>query len=57
MRFTDVVGPTTPTSLDDFRYFITFSDEYSSHAIVEFMRNGKRVYENIEKYLCDYGSP
>ena len=34
---TDVVGPITPPpSVDGFRYFVTFIDDYSSHACVKF---------------------
>ena len=42
--FTDVVDPITPSSVDGFRYFVTFIDEYSSHACVRFMRHcGTRI--------------
>ena len=35
--FTDVVGPITQSGVDGFRYFVTFIDDYSSHACVKFM--------------------
>ena len=55
--FTDVVGPITPSSVDGFRYFVTFIDEHSSYACVKFMRNKNEVYQKFKEYLADYGTP
>ena len=55
--FTDVVRPITPSSVDGFRYFVTFIDEHSSHACVKFMRNKNEVYQKFKEYIADYGTP
>ena len=55
--FTDVVGPITPPSADSFRYFVTFIDDHSSHACVNFMRNKNEVYQKFKEYPADYGTP
>ena len=55
--FTDVVGPITPSSVDGFRYFVTFIDEHSSYACVKFLRNKNEVYQKFKEYLADYGTP
>ena len=55
--FTDVVGPITPSSVDGFRYFVTFIDEQSSRAYVKFMRNTNEVYQNFKEYHAENGTP
>ena len=50
--FTDVVGPITPSSLDGFRYFVTFIDDYSSHACVKFMRHKNQALQKFEEYIA-----
>ena len=54
--FTDVVGPVTPFNVDGFRYFVTFVDEYSSHACVKFMRTKNEGYQKFKEYLANYGT-
>ena len=49
--FTDVAGPITPSSTDGFRYFVTFIDEYSSHASVKFMRHKNKLYKSSRNTL------
>ena len=45
------MGPVTPSSVDGFRYFVTFIDEYSSHACGKFMRTKNEVYRKFKDYL------
>ena len=54
--FSNVVGRITPSSVDGFRYFVTFIDEHSSYACVNFMRNKNEVYQKFKEYLSDYGT-
>ena len=55
--FSDVVGPITPSSKDGFRYFVTFIDEYSSHACVKFMRYKNQVLQKFKEYIAECGTP
>ena len=55
--FSDVVGPITPSSKDGFRYFVTFVDEYSSHACVKFMRHKNQVLQKFKEYIAECGTP
>ena len=41
--FFDFVGPITASGVDGFRYFVTFIDEYSSHACANFIRDKNQV--------------
>ena len=49
--FTDVVGPITPATVDGFRYFVTFIDDYSSHACVNFMRHKNQALQKLKRIL------
>ena len=51
------MGPVTPSSVDGFRYFVTFIDEYSSHECGKFMRTKNEVYRKFKDYLADYVTP
>ena len=55
--FTDVVGPITPSSVDGFRYFLTFIDDYSSHACVKFMRHKNQALQKFKEYIAENGTP
>ena len=55
--FSDVVGPITPSSKDGFKYFVTFVDEYSSHACVKFMRHKNQVLQKFKEYIAECGTP
>ena len=55
--FTDVVGPVTPSSVDGCRCFVTFYDEYSSHACVKFMRTKNEVHQKFKEYFAHYRTP
>ena len=55
--FNDVVGPIIPSSKDGFRYFVTFVDEYSSHACVKFMRHKNHVLQKFKEYIAECGTP
>ena len=55
--FTDVVGPITPSSVDGFRYFITFDDDCSSHACVKFMRHKNQALQKFKEYIAENGTP
>ena len=55
--FTDVVGPIAPSSVDGFRYFVTFIDDYSSHACVKFMRHKNEALQNFKEYIAENGTP
>ena len=55
--FSDVVGPITPSSKDGFRYFVTFIDEYSSHACVKFMHHKNQVLQKFKEYIAECGTP
>ena len=55
--FTDVVGPMTPSSVDGFRYFVIFIDDYSSHACVKFMRHKNQALQKFKEYLAENGIP
>ena len=47
--FTDVVGPIMPSSVDGFRYFVTFIDDYSSHVCVKFMRHKNQALRKFKE--------
>ena len=51
--FTDIVGPLTPSSVDGFRYLVTFIDDYSSHACVKFMRRKNQALQKFKEYLAE----
>ena len=51
--FTDVVGPITPSSVDGFRYFVTFLDDFSSHACVKFMRQKNQALQKFKEYIAE----
>ena len=53
----DVVGPITPSSKDGYRYFVTFIDEYSSHACVKFIRHKSEVLQKFKEYIAECGTP
>ena len=55
--FTDVVGLITPSSVDGFRYFSTFIDDYSSHAYVKFMQHKNQVLQKFKDYLAEIDAP
>ena len=55
--FTDVVGPITPSSVNGFRYFFTFIDDYSSHACVKFMRHKNQALQKFKEYIAEIGTP
>ena len=55
--FSDVVGPITASSKDGFRYFVTFIDEYSSHACVKFMHHKNQVLQKFKEYIAECGTP
>ena len=55
--FTDVVDPIKPSSVDGFRYFVTFIDDYSSHACVKFMRHKNQALQKFKKYIAENGTP
>ena len=55
--FTDVVGPITPSSVDGFRYFVTFIDDYSSHVCVKFMRHKNQALQKFKEYIAENGTP
>ena len=50
--FTDVVGPIMPSSKDGFRHFVTFVDQYSSHACVKFMKHKNQVLQKFQRVRC-----
>ena len=54
--FADVVGQITPSSVNGFRYVVTISDEYSSHAGVNFMRLKNQALQKFKEYLAENGS-
>ena len=47
--FTDVAGPLNPSSVDGFRYFVTYIDDYSSHACVKFMGHKNQALQNFQE--------
>ena len=55
--FTDVGRPKTPSSVDGFRYFVTFVDVYSPHACVKFMRTKNQVLQKFKEYIAGNGTP
>ena len=55
--FTGVVGPITPSSVDGFPYFVTFIDDYSSHACVKFMRHKNQALQKFKEYIAENGTP
>ena len=44
--YSDVMGQIEPASINDYRYVITFLDEYTKNSVVKFL---KFKYEELEK--------
>ena len=40
-----------------FRYFVTYIDDYSSHAYAKFLRHKNQALQNFEEYLAENGTP
>ena len=55
--FSNLVETIVPSSVDGFRFLVTFIGEYNSHACVKIMRTKNQVYQKLKEYLANYGTP
>lgn len=49
----DVCGPMPSKSLSDKLYFITFTDDYSRHITVAFIKSKDEVKDHVKKYIAN----
>lgn len=47
---TDVCGPIDPVTWDGFKYFLTFTDDYTHFVMVYLLKNKYEVYEKFSEY-------
>lgn len=47
---TDVCGPISPETVDGFRYFLTFLDDYTHFTIVYLLKHKSEVYNHFKNY-------
>ena len=53
----DVLGPVNPSSINGFRYAVTFVDDFSRYANVKFLRYKSEVLEMFKEYIAEHGVP
>jgi hypothetical protein len=48
--YSDVCGPMRTSTRDDFRYFITFTDDYSHYSYIYLMKNKSESFNKFKKF-------
>ena len=53
--YSDVIGPVSPSSIGGNRYAISFIDEFSGYAIVNFMKYQTQALQTFNEYVGQHG--
>ena len=55
--YSDVIGPVSPSSIGGNIYAISFIDEFSGYALVEFMKYKTQALQTFKVYVAQSGRP
>ena len=54
---TDLAGPIEPADINEYRYAITFTDDFSSAIFVYFLKTKKDTISATKKFIADTPPP